>query len=379
MATDNFELAWPVELFRWEAGRLVDEEPFNPYRLQLLFQEGLVEADAVNALDRLVPVSQNIFDDTPAPPEANEAVRRWVRNLLDSPDALTPYEPPRYFSQRQGSVAPSSLIATTFVQDFLELIEEFSEVGYFPRVLPPYCPDEDQPSDAEMEKRLRRALRLNIPWPLTERVAAGLTEPVLFSLVEYFHDQAQRPRTYTIHGYGDCVRHYHDYDADAGGAVYRWKVNELLASHQMQWKLASSGPEKGQLVRAFPEALDDVLQSQLAQRQDASDEVAHAIRDYRQRDAGLIEKRNAISLLAGELERRRRQVKDLLSKRDESDLFDIANNFFIRHKGDAQKQDYGLEFADWMFLNQLAAIELLDAIERRNAAAEEEDLLAWVE
>lgn len=371
MATDNFELAWPVELFRWEAGRLLAEEPFSPFRLQLLFEEGLVEADAVNALNRLIPISHNVFDDQPDLHEVNEGVRKWAADLLASPDALTLYEPPQYFSQRQGFIAPPSLIATTFVQDFLELIDELSEVGYFPRVLPPYCPDEDQPTDEEMEKRLRRALRLNIPWPMNPRKAEDLPEPVLFSLVEYFHDQAQRPRTFSIHGYGDCVRHYHDYDAEAGGAVYRWKVNELLAGHQMRWKLASSGSEKGQLVRAFPEPLDDVLQSQLVDRQDPDDEVAHAIRDYRRRDAGLIEKRNAISLLAGELERRRLEAREKLDKKDEADLFEIANRFFIRHKNDLQKKDYGLEFADWMFLNQLAAIELLDALERRDAAGEE--------
>ena len=335
-----------------------------------MFEEGLVEADAVNAMNRLIPISHNVFDDQPDVGEVNQAVREWALALLASPGALSLYEPPQYFSQRQGFTSPS-LTATTFVQDFLELIDELSEVGYFPRVLPPYCPDEDQPSDGEMEKRLRRALRLNIPWPMGERMAAGLPEPVLFSLVEYFHDQAQRPRTFSIHGYGDCVRHYHDYDAEAGGAVYRWKVNELLAGHQMRWKLASSGPEKGQLVRAFPEPLDDVLQSQLAGREDPGDEVAHAIRDYRRRDAGLIEKRNAISLLAGELERRRLEAKDKLDKKDEADLFEIANRFFIRHKNDVQKKDYGPELADWMFLNKLAAIELLDAIDRRHAAAEE--------
>lgn len=371
MATDNFELAWPVELFKWEAGRILLAEPFVPFRLKLLLEEGLVEVDAADTLDRLMPATRNVFDTDDDSRRVGEEVRIWMTGLLTSPGALVPYEAPRYFGQRHGYQAPASLVATTFVQDYLELIEELSAVGYFPRVLPPFCPDDEEPPTGSMEKRLRRALGLNIPWPMTVQKGSELPEAVLFSLVEYFHDQAQRPRTFSIHGYADCGRHYHDYDAEAGGAVYRWRVNEMLASHQMRWRLAPSGPEKGRLVRSFPEPLDEVLQSQLAGRQDAEDEVAHAIRGYRSRDSGLIEKRNAISLLAGELERRRVQVKEKLDKKDEADLFEIANRFFIRHKNDVQKKDYGPEFADWMFLNQLAAIELLDAVDRRDAAAEE--------
>lgn len=365
MAMDTFRLAWPIELFRWEANRLLAEDPFEPFRLQLLFEEGFVEADAASALNRLVPTSRNVFDAELDPQEANEKVRMWVRGLLEAPDALARYETPKYFSQRQEFAAPPSLAATTFVEDYFELIDELCEAGYFPRVLPPYCPDADLPTDEETRRRLRKALHLNIPWPLSGEDAVNLPEPVLFSLVEYFHDQSQRPRTYSFHSYGDCDRHFHEFDSDAGGAVYRWRVNEMLAFHQMPWKLASTGTETGRLVRSFAEPLDDVLQRQLSQRQDAGDEVAHAIRDYRQRDSGLIEKRNAISLLAGELERRRPEVRRILSRRDEADLFDIANNFFIRHKNDSQKKDYGPEFADWIFLNQLTAIELMDAIDRR--------------
>ena len=57
------------------------------------------------------------------------------------------------------------------------------------------------------------------------------------------------------------------------------------------------------------------------------------------------------------LEYLRPQVKSVLTSKDESDLFNIANNFGIRHHNEAQRTDYdaGIWFS-WMFYYYLATI-----------------------
>ena len=55
------------------------------------------------------------------------------------------------------------------------------------------------------------------------------------------------------------------------------------------------------------------------------------------------------------------------TKGDESDLFNIFNNFAIRHGKGVQKNDYGDEYLDWTFWTSLAAIQLVQGLNRRKS------------
>lgn len=96
-----------------------------------------------------------------------------------------------------------------------------------------------------------------------------------------------------------------------------------------------------------------------------NDEVAHAIRDYRARGANRPHKLAALALLAGELENRRSNLKKHLLTKDESSLFQIANQYAVRHRDAAQKRDYEIEFLDWIFGLFVTTINLLDRIDKR--------------
>jgi len=57
------------------------------------------------------------------------------------------------------------------------------------------------------------------------------------------------------------------------------------------------------------------------------------------------------------LEYLRPQLKEVLTKKDESDLFNIANNFGVRHHNESQKTDYDKPiWYSWMFYYYLATI-----------------------
>jgi hypothetical protein len=85
--------------------------------------------------------------------------------------------------------------------------------------------------------------------------------------------------------------------------------------------------------------------------------VQSAILKFRRYRSSLDERRDAIRDLADVLEFLRPQVKTVISKKDESDLFVLANQFGIRHHNEQQKQDYDKAiWYSWMFYYYLVTI-----------------------
>lgn len=61
-------------------------------------------------------------------------------------------------------------------------------------------------------------------------------------------------------------------------------------------------------------------------------------------------------------ERRYNVLTDALAKSDRGALFEIANNFHIRHQDAKQKRDYDEFYLDWIFWLYLATIELTNRV-----------------
>jgi len=75
------------------------------------------------------------------------------------------------------------------------------------------------------------------------------------------------------------------------------------------------------------------------------------------------EERGAIMTLAGLLEQRRKGVLEMeLMKGDSGALFDIANNFDLRHRRADQCTDYNPAFLDWIFSWYLATMVPTDQL-----------------
>jgi hypothetical protein len=91
-------------------------------------------------------------------------------------------------------------------------------------------------------------------------------------------------------------------------------------------------------------------------------------RTIRGRGATTEDKRSACVALAGVLERRRALLKEELFKKDEGALFQIANEFGLRHRAAGQKGDYDPVFLDWVFWWFLGTVELTDRLLARQAA-----------
>lgn len=363
MAGLTYTLAWPRPLFDWEAARVAAlGDDIAVSAIELLLTEAIVDEGIVDDMREAV-AAETRDSWTVTPPDS---ARDWLADIRRDDARLGVIRPPVYFAEREGFVdgdAPQWPLPLVHV--FAELINDMQDRGYFPLALPRWCPD-DQTDYEDVTRRLRRATKLGINWPL-----GTVAESTIFTLIEYFHDQAQRPRVVErIHDYAGCGPHFGRHNRESGGVVYRWRMNELLAAHDAGYRLGSTGEEKGRLIRTFQSPIGEVADRQIQQRQvSAEDEVAHAIREFRKRDAGLPEKRSAIRALSHALEPRRKEIAARLSRKDEGDLFQIVNSFTIRHNKDTDRDDYGDEFLDWIFWTHLATVDLLDQLDARDEKA----------
>ena len=85
--------------------------------------------------------------------------------------------------------------------------------------------------------------------------------------------------------------------------------------------------------------------------------VRRAILKFRRYSSSIDERRDAIRELVDVLELLRPKLKEVLRKNDESDLFNIANKFGVRHHNENQKTDYDKAiWYSWMFYYYLATI-----------------------
>ena len=93
------------------------------------------------------------------------------------------------------------------------------------------------------------------------------------------------------------------------------------------------------------------------------------MRQFLSRGATEEDKRAAVKLLMDVLERIRPEVKETMLRKDEADLFNLANNFALRHYDRQQKADYDKNiWHDWAFHVCLATIRAVLAVRDREAA-----------
>lgn len=354
----TLQLAWPVDLFMWEAAR-VRTLPDNIVveGIEHLLGEAFHDATVLAEWREVNPLDPMAWNSGPA--VSPDDARAWLADLISHRERMHTYRPIPYFAERSGAAAHGSVEGDLCVS-FAGFVGEMQDRGYFPKVLPRECLD-DPVDYASVCVRIRGAIKLPFEWNGTQAEARDWDEATLYSLIEYFHDGAQRPRSRgREHAFADCGFHYAEHNADAGQLVYRWRVNELLSRFSAPVKLGKSGLERGRLVKRFDSDLD--TQADLRATigaEDRADIVAAAIRSFRRRDATAPDRRAALGMLAGVLENRRKEVKRVLGA-DETALFNIANNFGLRHNNERQQVDYGDDFLDYLFAILLAAVLLME-------------------
>jgi hypothetical protein len=299
----------------------------------------------------------------------SELVRR--ANELRTPDMRRPY-----FSRRNSSSPPADKpIGEPEWADakarFSTFVGRWRAIGYFGEERPGGCVDVDDEMDVDLVERLVD-LYEQLPPPLTYTETDGWSDDEFCDLIELLHDLAARPRNRHYHDYGNCGYHYSDHALRTGQMLYRIRVNELLATTNLPFRLATEGEDVGRLVTITDDSRAELLVRAAQQPTTRlTDQVSHAIALYRSRQSTREDKVSAIRELMAVLEPDRYTVlKGTPAEKDNESLFLIANRYAIRHNKETELRDYSQAFLDWMFWAALAMVELCREMKAESATAQ---------
>jgi len=130
------------------------------------------------------------------------------------------------------------------------------------------------------------------------------------------------------------------------------------------------------LPEDVPEDLSSLFEEEVptSAPEEVTSKVARAVGQFKRPGSTLDDRHEAVRNLADALEYLRPEAKKALLNRDESDLFNLANNFGIRHHAEGQKTNYEPAiWLSWMFYYYLATIHaLLRLIDRPALPSSEE-------
>ncbi len=292
------------------------------------------------------------------------AETEWLEALLEAlPDLPQASKPKPHWSQRQPShsTAPVEPDLDSLARRIQRQISEFGGMHWFAQQLGYECVDGNGDTGVTINDVLDERLgkgHLATPWRPSEWSLDDVCD-----IIEIHHDLAARPTGSWFHDYMGCGTHPTKFSVRSGQAVYRWKMNEILDASGFGLRVADDGDDEGRIVVSSPTGLEQLMAQALVEN--ADDDVVHAIAMFRARNATRESRRTAVFSLARVLESHRRLLQDALLSKDEGALFDIANNYDIRHRKLDQKTDYDDAFLDWVFYWYLATINLCFELVRR--------------
>jgi hypothetical protein len=195
------------------------------------------------------------------------------------------------------------------------------------------------------------------PFPIAKWEGRQVTEDNIFDTIEFLFDYISKPgelvdmTTDSGWNYSD----YTSYDEEAGEAEFRQKVNSFLGDYKGGFELSSEGFILAQGHGSLSHILDaDIIPYD---EEHVDSKVRHAIRKWRNRQLSSTEQKEAIREMADVFEwlKKTKRLADVLDSKDESALFDIANNFAVRHHNPQQKSNYDKAiWFSWIFHFYLA-------------------------
>lgn len=284
----------------------------------------------------------------------------------------------KYYSVRSGiNTELNKLDIGILHRLFYSAYSDFESRGYFQESLGFYCTESEDRLPGKIGTNIDlyflRKLRKSYLWPL-QNYSDDWTgkfvyrEDDIFDLIELLFDLISKPIDGQYHSWNDCGWHYTTFDKNSGQKEWKASINEFLFEYENGYELTNNGEvvslgESG-LRHLFeaPKPKCDPHNVQL--------KLDIAINKYRNRHSSRQERKDAVRELADVLEYLRPQIKDTMLTKDEKDLFNIANNFAIRHHNESQKSDYDANWLSWIFYVYLATIHLvLRLIERNDSAS----------
>lgn len=264
-----------------------------------------------------------------------------------------------YYSLRTGSNPAKDGFAYNDLKElFQRVYENLSEDGYFDESFGFWCVDNDhvpgKVPDVELEIFLK--IRKKNLWPISKFIEF-YNEDDLFDIIEFLYMHVSKPIDGNYHSWNNCGMHWETFNKAEGQKEFREKINEVLGMYVGKFEVS----EKGEILTKPEIGFEKIFEADIPSTdKSVTERIDSAIRQYRRHGSTLDDRRQAVRDLADILEYLRPKVKSILTNKDEKDLFNIANNFGIRHHNEKQKTNYDTAlWLSWMFYYYLATIHVL--------------------
>lgn len=195
------------------------------------------------------------------------------------------------------------------------------------------------------------------PFPITKWSAEDITEDHIFDTLEFLYDHASKPGEWTAMT-TDSGFNYYDYDGydgEAGQEEFRKHANAFLSDYKVGFELTKDGT----ILAMGTQGLQHIVDAEIIpyDEENVDSKVRRAIAKWRNRHLSLAEKKEAIRELADVFEwlKKTKHLSTVMDGKDESAIFDLANNFGIRHHNPKQKTNYDPAiWYSWIFHFYLA-------------------------
>lgn len=278
----------------------------------------------------------------------------------------------RYYSQRENGGKGKEKISLEDLKRFFKVVyKDFYERKYFCGKLKIGCCVDE--GDNDISTRLLKTLRKDL-WPICDEhenpgKLKEYTKNDLFDVIEFLFDGVSRPLKDAdthYHSWNGCGDHYSRFSWTDGQTEFREEINAFLNDFEDGYELS----ERGEIFHKADRGLDRLLNAKKVdlKKGDIKNRMIQAEGLFYNGRSSLVVRRNAVKELADCFEFLRDDLKMVLDKKDEADLFNIANNFGIRHHNKKQKTGYDPNiWLSWMFHFYLATLHAtLRLIEKRN-------------
>jgi len=264
-----------------------------------------------------------------------------------------------YYSQRQGTNPNMLGLPLLDVIDlFARVYDQLRADGFFTEAFGFECVDNGPIPGAvrDVDLELLLAVRKKALWPIRER-GATYSEDDFLDVIEFLHQHVSKPIDGTHHSWNDCGMHWETFNKAEGQSLFRERVNSVLSHYAKPFVLS---PE-GEVLRRPEAGFEQIFEADIPSPDtNVVGRINAATLRYRRHGSTPDDRRQAVRDLADVLEYLRPQVKSLLTSADENDLFNLANNFGIRHHNTQQKTGYDAQlWLSWMFYFYLATIHVV--------------------
>lgn len=265
----------------------------------------------------------------------------------------------KYFSQRAGTNPNANGLPLRDICGLFEKVfDQLRGDGFFDEALGSYCVDAgDIPGKIrDIDLEILLAVRKKNLWPIANHHHL-YSEDDLFDLIEFLYQHVSKPIDGTMHSYANCGMHWEVFSQEEGRKVFKDRINMLLQHYENHFELS----EKGQILRKAEAGFEPIFNADVPSTDsNVVGRINSAIIRFRRHGSNMDDRRQAVRDLVDVLEYLRPQVKELFTSKDEGDLFNIANNFGIRHLNEKQKTSYDANiWLSWMFYFYLSTIHVL--------------------